>query len=66
MFRYSPKSGHQSDVRRCPLWADFVAEVGFEGRVGGPRIFWPSEAIVLRQPRAEAAALRHRNPYATN
>jgi hypothetical protein len=37
-----------------PLLADFVAEVGFEGRVGRPEdILGRGEAIVLRQPRDE-------------
>ena len=36
------------------MQVDFVAEVGFEGRVGRPEdILGRGEAIVLRQPRAE-------------
>jgi hypothetical protein len=32
--RFTPKSGHRSARLQCPLWADFVVEVGLEGRVG--------------------------------
>jgi hypothetical protein len=43
-----------SRIRESPVLADFVAEVGFEGRVGRPEdILGRGEAIVLRQPRAE-------------
>jgi hypothetical protein len=29
--RFTPESGHPSAQSKCPLWADFVAEVAITG-----------------------------------
>jgi len=54
MSAYPPTAVELSQRSEPPLRADFVAEVGFEGRVGRPEdILGRGEAIVLRQPRDE-------------
>src|SRR5690242_5278530 len=49
--RFTPKSGHRSARLQCPLWADFVVEVGLEGRVG-----WADDFLRSRQGQRFAPA----------
>ena len=46
--RFAPKSGHSPARSGCLLWADFVVEVGLEGRVGWADDFL--RPVVSRQP----------------
>jgi hypothetical protein len=51
---YSGRSGHRAAIPNGSVLTDFVAEVGFEGRVGRPEdILGRCEAIVLRRAHAE-------------
>jgi hypothetical protein len=55
-----PNNGHEGARSARPLWADFVVEVGLEGRVG-----WADDFLRSRQgqrfapARYGAAALMH-------
>ena len=49
--RFTPESGHSLRPSECPLWADFVVEVGLEGRVG-----WADDFLRSRQGQRFAPA----------